>query len=109
MKRKIITYGNDLSKFINKLSDSEQEFLIKNIALLENIDDLPYHYIKNLKKGLFEFRVFMEKKGFRIFFIFDKGKVIVLLNGFTKKTQKTPKKELDKARKLKKEYLKKYK
>jgi phage-related protein len=41
---------------------------------------------------------------FRIFCFFDKGKLIVLANGFQKKTQKTPRKEIDKALKIKEEY-----
>jgi len=40
----------------------------------------------------------------RVFCFFDKGKLVILLNGFTKKTQKTPKKEIDKALKLMAEY-----
>jgi phage-related protein len=41
---------------------------------------------------------------FRIFCFFDKGKLIVLANGFQKKMQKTPRKEIDKALKIKEEY-----
>jgi phage-related protein len=42
---------------------------------------------------------------FRVFSFFDKGNLVVLVNGFQKKTQKTPKTEIEKAEKLKKEYL----
>lgn len=41
---------------------------------------------------------------FRIFCFFDDGKLIVIANGFQKKTQKTPKSEIEKAMKIKKEY-----
>ena len=41
---------------------------------------------------------------YRLFFIFDEGNVIILFNGFQKKTQKTPESEIEKALKLKKEY-----
>lgn len=43
-------------------------------------------------------------KLYSLFFIFDEGKIVVLFNGFQKKTQKTPKKEIEKAMKIKAEY-----
>ncbi len=41
---------------------------------------------------------------FRVFFIFDEGKIVVLFNGFQKKTQKTPPNEIEKALKIKEAY-----
>jgi len=41
---------------------------------------------------------------FRVFCFFDKGRLIILLNGFQKKTQKTPQKEIERAEKLRKQY-----
>ena len=55
--------------------------------------------------GLFEIRVEFEDNIYRIFCCFDKGNLVVLFNGFQKKTQKTPKKEIDFALKLKQEYF----
>jgi len=55
--------------------------------------------------GLFEIRVEFESNIFRIFCCFDKGNLVILFNGFQKKTQKTPKKELDKASRIMKEYF----
>ena len=54
--------------------------------------------------GLYEIRVQIGNDIFRIFCFFDEGKLIVLANGFQKKTQKTPQKEIDKALKIKAEY-----
>ena len=54
--------------------------------------------------GLFEVRVESGNNIFRIFAFFDKGNIIVLGNGFQKKTQKTPRQQIDKALKIKKEY-----
>ncbi|MEM9339691.1 MAG: type II toxin-antitoxin system RelE/ParE family toxin, partial [Bacteroidota bacterium] len=56
------------------------------------------------KDGLYEVRVQVGNNIFRIFCFFDKGQLVVLMNGFQKKTQKTPKKEIDKALKIKREY-----
>lgn len=55
--------------------------------------------------GLFEVKVEFESNIYRVFCCFDKGRLVVLFNGFQKKTQKTPKKEIEKAMKLKKEYF----
>jgi len=55
--------------------------------------------------GLFEIRIEFESNIFRIFCCFDEGNLVVLFNGFQKKTQKTPKSEIEKALKIKQEYF----
>ena len=55
---------------------------------------------------LYEIRIEFESNIYRIFCCFDKGNIVVLFNGFQKKSQKTPKSEIDKALKIKKEYFK---
>lgn len=55
-------------------------------------------------KGLYEVRVEVGSNIFRIFSFFDKGNIVVLGNGFQKKTQKTPKQEIEKALKIMEEY-----
>lgn len=54
--------------------------------------------------GLYEIRVQQGSNIFRIFCFFDESKLVVLANGFHKKKQKTPKSEIEKALKIKKEY-----
>ena len=56
--------------------------------------------------GLFEVRVEYQSNNYRIFDFFDQGQLIVMFNGFQKKTQKTPKDEIDRDMRLKKEYFK---
>ncbi|SHH00132.1 Phage derived protein Gp49-like [Flavobacterium micromati] len=56
--------------------------------------------------GLFEIRIELGGNIFRVFCCFDEGKLVVLFNGFQKKTHKTPKGEIEKAEKLKHEYFK---
>lgn len=67
---------------------------------------VPEKYFKHLEgsKGLYEIRVEVGNNIFRIFAFFDEGNLVVLGNGFQKKTQKTPKQEIDKALKIKAEY-----
>ena len=55
--------------------------------------------------GIFEIRVGVGSDIYRVFSFFDKGQLIILLNGFQKKSQKTPTTELELAEKLKKQYF----
>ena len=55
--------------------------------------------------GLYEIRIEFESNIYRIFCCFDKGDLVVLFNGFQKKSQKTPKNEIELALKLKTEYF----
>lgn len=68
---------------------------------------IPEKYFKHItgSDGLYELRVQLGSNIYRIFCCFDEGNVVVLFNGFQKKTQKTPKNELELAEKLKKDYF----
>ena len=76
------------------------------LNLLRTIDRIPKKYFDHMTgtEGLFEVRVEVGGNIFRIFSFLDKGNLIILGNGFRKKTQKTPKQEIEKALKIKKEY-----
>lgn len=80
--------------------------IIWTLKIVETIDKIPTEYLKHLEgtNGLDEIRVQIGNNIFRIFCFFDEGKLVVLTNGFQKKTQKTPKKENEKALKIKMEY-----
>ena len=74
--------------------------------MIEQLDTVPETYLKHLEgtEGLYEIRVQQGSDIFRIFCFFDEGKLVVLINGFQKKTPKTPKAEIKKATKLKADY-----
>ncbi len=55
--------------------------------------------------GLYEIRIEVESNIYRIFCCFDEGNIVVLFNAFQKKTQKTPKNQIEKAQRLKQEYF----
>ncbi|MCL2074786.1 MAG: type II toxin-antitoxin system RelE/ParE family toxin [Marinilabiliaceae bacterium] len=76
------------------------------MQLIESIEKIPEKYLKHIKgtSGLYEIRVEVGSNIYRVFCFFDKGQLVVLINGFRKKTQKTPKNEIELAEKLKKEY-----
>ena len=104
MKRRILTYGGYFEAFMNTLKEKEQEKIQYGLILLKTQDRLPKKFIKLIRDGLYELRAEYGGNIFRVFFIFDEGKVVVLFNGFQKKTQKTPPNEIEKALKIKEAY-----
>ena len=74
------------------------------LVLLKTQDCLPTKFVKHIRDGLYELRTEFNGNIYRVFFIFDEGKIVVLFNGFQKKTQKTPASEISKALKIKEEY-----
>lgn len=63
-------------------------------------------YSKHLEDGIFELRCRVAHDIARLLYFFDEGKVVVVTNGFVKKTQKTPAKEIRLAKSLRADYLK---
>jgi phage-related protein len=83
-----------------------QNKIIWTFDLIEELQRIPETYLKNIEDtdGLYEIRVQLGSDIFRIFCFFDQGQLVVLANGYQKKSQKVPKKEIEKALKIKKEY-----
>lgn len=102
--KKIIAYKRYYSDFMETLSKAERTKIMRALLLFETEDKMPHHYIKYIRDGIYEFRVNYGNNEFRIFFIYDGDTMVVLFNCFKKKTQKTPKSEIDKAVRLKNEY-----
>jgi len=77
------------------------------LQLIATIDRVPEKFFKHItgSSGLYEIRVEVGSDIFRVFSFFDKGKLVILLNGFQKKTAKTPKNEIELAERLKKQYF----
>ena len=86
------------------LKEKEQEKVQYGLLLLKTQDRLPKKFVKLIRDGIYELRTEYGGNIYRVFFIFDDGKIVVLFNGFQKKTQKTPTKEIDKALKIKESY-----
>ena len=74
--------------------------------MVEDLQWVPETYLKHIENtdGLYEIRVQLGNNIFRIFCFFDQGQLIVLANGFQKKTQKTPKQEIELALTIKADY-----
>jgi phage-related protein len=104
VKRIIITYGGYFERFIATLSAKELIKLNYIMSLLETQDRVPTKFIKFIRDGIYELRMEVESNIYRVFFIFDEGQLVVLFNGFQKKTQQTPIGEIEKAIKIKEDY-----
>lgn len=105
--RTIIFYKDYFNNFFIKQKRKVQDKIIWTFDLIEELDRIPETYLKHLEStnSLYEIRVQLASDIYRIFCFFDEGKLVVLANGFQKKTQKTPKQELEKAIKIKEEYF----
>lgn len=104
MERKIRTYGGYFEKFMESLNENEREKIQYGLLLLKTQMILSLRFVKLIRDGIFELRTSYSGSYFRVFFIFDEGSIIVLFNGFIKKTKKTPKNEIEKAIKIKEAY-----
>ena len=105
--RTLVFYKNHFYDFFDKQSEKAKEKIDYVLFLLTHIDKVPEKFLKHIEgqKGLYEIRVEHSSNIFRIFCFFDKGKIVVLLNGYQKKTQKTSLKEIEMANKLMNEYF----
>ncbi|MBR5542258.1 MAG: type II toxin-antitoxin system RelE/ParE family toxin [Bacteroides sp.] len=104
--REVITYKHYFEDFFKKQSPKVRDKIIKVLDIIEQIDRIPITYLKYIEgtNGLFEIRVQLGSNIFRIFCFFDGNKLVVLLSGFQKKTQKTPPDEIRKAERLMSDY-----
>jgi phage-related protein len=111
MTREIRFYEKYFIGFYLSLDKNVQEKIEYVFKVIRTVDMIPQKFLKHIEStdGLYEIRVKVGSDIYRIFCCFDEGRIVVLFNGFQKKSQKTPKKEVEKALKLKKEYFDKKK
>ena len=104
--REIIAYKHYFEDFLKEQPVKVQDKIFKILEAIETLERVPENYLKHLigTDGLYEARVQLASNIWRVFCFFDEGRLVILLNGFQKKTQKTPKKEIDKALQLMTEY-----
>jgi len=103
--RVVTLYKSYFTDFYTKQRQKVKDKILWTFIIIETILQIPEDYFKHIEstEGLFEIRIKQGSDIYRIFF-FDQEKLVVLANGFQKKTQKTPKSEIEKALKVKKEY-----
>jgi phage-related protein len=105
--REIFYYKDYYLDFFKILKPDVQKKINWTLQLIATIDRVPKKYFDHITNttGIFEIRVEVGTDIYRVFSFFDKGNLIILINGFQKKTQKTPKSEIELAEKLKKQYF----
>ena len=102
--RKIIFHGSNFADFYLEQSTKVQEKIEFVLRIIRQVERVSKKFLSPMTDGLYEIRVQLGSGIFRIFCFFDQGQLVVLTNGFQKKTQKTPKKEIELAIKIKEEY-----
>jgi phage-related protein len=107
MARQIIFHGEYFLDFYKDLDVKVKSKIQYVFELIKQVDRVPEKFLAPMTgyDGLFEIRIESSSNIYRIFCGFDEGKLIVLFNGFQKKTQKTPKVEIERAMRLKSEYF----
>ncbi|SDN03811.1 Phage derived protein Gp49-like [Daejeonella rubra] len=106
-ERQIIFYKHYFQDFYLEQSEKVQEKIEFVFKIVKTVQNVPKKFLEHMTgtDGLYEIRIEYEGNIYRIFCCFDKGNLVLLFNGFQKKTRKTPKKEIDLAQKLKDEYF----
>jgi phage-related protein len=106
-KRKLIFFRNYFKEFFEPLKEKVKDKIDYVLFLVISAEIIPKKFFQYMDgtDGLFEIRIEFESNIYRVFCCFDEGNLVVLFNGFQKKSQKTPKKEIDKALKIKDEYF----
>ena len=104
--RKVIAYKHYFIDFVKSLPIKLQDKVMKSILYVETQQKVPSSYLKHIEgtDGLYELRAKFSTDIVRVFCFFDGERLIVLLSGFQKKTQKTPQGEIHRALRLMQEY-----
>ena len=107
MNRKLSTYGKYFLEFYTGLDKDLQEKIDWVFELVKTVDFIPKKYFKHIENsdGIYEIRIEYQSNIYRIFCFFDEGNLVILINAFQKKSQKTPQAEIELAKKLKKQYF----
>ena len=105
--REIYYFKDYYLDFFNSLNEDIKLKFNWTLQLIATVDRVPKKYLKHLSgtSGLYEVRVEVGSNIYRVFCFFDEGQLVVLMNGFVKKTRKTPKNEIELAERIKKEYF----
>jgi len=107
--REILFYKDYFEDFFESQTEKVKDKIDEVLFMITILERIPTKFFKSIEgiQGLFEIRIEYESNIYRIFCCFDKGNLVVLFNGFHKKSQKTPPKELAKAKKIMEEYFNK--
>jgi phage-related protein len=110
--REVVFYRTDsercpIEEFLDSLSGKQAQKVLWVLRLIQELDSVPSQYLKKLVNtdDIWEVRVQVGNNTFRLLGFFEDDNLIVLTNGFAKKTQKTPSQEIELAEQRKRDYL----
>jgi phage-related protein len=105
--RQVVAYKHYFEEFLREQPQKVQDKIFKVIEAIETLERVPSTYLKAITgtKGLYEARVKLGSDIWRVFCFFDSGRLVILLNGFVKKTHKTPPQEIARASRLMEDYF----
>ena len=105
--RKIIYYKNYFRDFFAEQPEKVKDKIDYVLFVITVAERIPLKFFKHIEStvGLYEIRVELNSNIYRIFCCLDRGNLVVLFNGFQKRSQKTPSTEINKALKIMKEYF----
>jgi phage-related protein len=104
---RLLDGSSPIEEFLDSLSGKQAQKFLWVLQLVEELDVVPRQYFKKLvgSEGIWEIRIQFGNDIFRLLGFFDSGALLILTNGFAKKTQKTPPQEIALAVQRKNEYL----
>ena len=106
-KRNLVFFKNYFKEFFEAQRENVKEKIDYALFLITTVERIPRKFFSDIEghTGLFEIKIEFESNIYRIFCCFDEGNLVILFNGLQKKSQKTPKKEIEKAKRIMKEYF----
>lgn len=104
--RELFFFKNHFEEFYDSQNDKVKRKILWTLRVITELDQIPEIYLKYIKNssGLYEIRVQVGNNTYRIFCFFDIDNLVVICQGFQKKTRKTPKQQIEKAEQIKREY-----
>jgi putative addiction module killer protein len=102
--RTLEPYKDYFWEFYNPLPQKVKDKVDYVLQIVMTVQNISTKFFKHLEDGIYEIRIEVGSNIYRIFTFFDDNKLVILLHGFQKKTQKTPRTEIEQAKKLRRNY-----
>jgi len=102
--RTLEPFENHFWEFYNAQTKAVQEKIDYVLEIVIHMERVPKQFFSHLEDGIYEIRVKVGSDIYRIFCFFDEGRLVILLHAFQKKSQKTPRKEIERAKRLRAKY-----
>jgi phage-related protein len=90
--------------FYNPLKQTVKNKIDYVLQIIISVKRIPSKFFKHIDDGIYEIRIEVSGNIYRVFAFFDDNKLVILLHGFQKKTQKIPRKEIERAKKIRRDY-----